>query len=95
MSVLSTPEPAKAPPRLLPAPVAAIPAPIAVAPIPPHLAAERARANAIITMTPKGVEWADEECQAAIRSGASVEVYRETLAVREVGELQRWLRGGS
>ena len=77
------PEPPKAPSRPLPTPVAAVPPRPVASPVPVAVVADRARALALIAMTAKGAE-AEAECQAAIRSGATVEQYAATVAARSI-----------
>ena len=77
------PEPPKALPRPLPAPVAAVPPRPVASPVSAAVIADRARALALIGMTAKGAE-AEAECQAAIRSGATVEQYEAIVAARSI-----------
>ena len=78
----------KAPPQPLPAPVAAVPPRPVVPPVPAAVVADRARALALIAITAKGAE-AEVECQAAIRSGATVEQYAATVAARSILDAMR------
>ncbi|MDP4022055.1 S49 family peptidase [Methylobacterium sp. NEAU 140] len=58
--------------------------------VPPAVLADRARAQAIINMTPAGVE---AKAREAIRSGMSVEAFRDVLAARAILDAARLAQG--
>lgn len=79
-------------PPAQPAPkLAAVAPPKAVAAPPPAVLAERARAQRIIALTPRGAE---AEAEKAIRSGASVADFEGVLAGSAILDARRRAMGG-
>lgn len=78
--------PRPVPPAVRPAKPVARPLAAVKPPVPPYLAAERARALAIIAAAPAGADAVRDE---AIASGASVQTFRGMLAGRAILDAMR------